>query len=106
LSIVNRLFKFDAAILVAGNLNCRGAGRPVERPGKENAPMKRRLIIIVALGPLGSAPAVAGEECNIADSIPNNLQPKLASEVNLPDAKIIQFTARTASDEAMLKSVD
>jgi hypothetical protein len=47
--------------------------------------MKKGLIT-VAVGLLLSTPALAGEDCNIPDGIVKNLQAKLATVVNLPDA--------------------
>src|SRR5260370_11919720 len=43
-------------------------------------------LIIAAAGLLLSTPALADEDCNIPDGIVKNLQAKLATVVNLPDA--------------------
>jgi hypothetical protein len=87
-SILNRLKHFEVrrgpplrpAILIA-LLQCR----PSRNTQQGDAPMKRRLIT-VAVGLLLSTPALADEDCNIPDSTVKNLQAKLATVVNLPDA--------------------
>jgi uncharacterized protein GlcG (DUF336 family) len=71
-------------------LRCRNA-HPVEITQQGYTSMKRCLITLV-VGFLLSTPAFADESCNIPNGIIKNLQAKLATVVNLPDANGGLFT--------------